>query len=258
MLQYLISAIPADTACGRIRGFKARHSDRRQKGDAMRILTVEDEPDLRDITAKRLKAEGYGVDTCSTGTDAQYYIENTSYDLVILDVMLPGADGITVLKNIRKKGIHTPVLLLTARDSIEDRVTGLDTGADDYLTKPFAFDELLARIRVLLRRKSGETTNLLSLGDLRMDLSAHRVTRQDTEIVLSAKEYAILEYMLRNKGTVLSRSRIEEHVWNYDFDGGSNVVDVYMRYLRKKIDAPFQKKLIHTVRGIGYTIKEES
>lgn len=137
-------------------------------------------------------------------------------------------------------------------------MTGLDTGADDYLTKPFAFDELLARIRVLLRRKSGETTNLLSLGDLRMDLSAHRVTRQDTEIVLSAKEYAILEYMLRNKGTVLSRSRIEEHVWNYDFDGGSNVVDVYMRYLRKKIDAPFQKKLIHTVRGIGYTIKEES
>ena len=224
----------------------------------MRILVVEDEPDLKEITAKRLKAEGYGVDTCDNGKDAQYYIEHTPYDLILLDVMLPGADGITVLKNIRKKGIKTPVLLLTARDSIEDRVTGLDNGADDYLTKPFAFDELLARIRVILRRRSNEASNKLVLGDLIMDLATHQVTRAGTEISLSAKEYAILEYMMHNKGMVLSRSRIEEHVWNYDFEGGSNVVDVYMRYLRKKIDAPFEKKLIHTVRGSGYVIKEGS
>ena len=224
----------------------------------MRILVVEDEPDLKEITAKRLKAEGYGVDTCDNGKDAQYYIEHTPYDLILLDVMLPGADGITVLKNIRKKGMKTPVLLLTARDSIEDRVTGLDNGADDYLTKPFAFDELLASIRVILRRRSNEASNRLVLGDLIMDLATHQVTRAGTEISLSAKEYAILEYMMHNKGMVLSRSRIEEHVWNYDFEGGSNVVDVYMRYLRKKIDAPFEKKLIHTVRGSGYVIKEGS
>ena len=224
----------------------------------MRILVVEDEPDLKEITAKRLKAEGYGVDTCDNGKDAQYYIEHTPYDQILLDVMLPGADGITVLKNIRKKGMKTPVLLLTARDSIEDRVTGLDNGADDYLTKPFAFDELLARIRVILRRRSNEASNRLVLGDLIMDLATHQVTRAGTEISLSAKEYAILEYMMHNKGMVLSRSRIEEHVWNYDFEGGSNVVDVYMRYLRKKIDAPFEKKLIHTVRGSGYVIKEGS
>ena len=224
----------------------------------MRILVVEDEPDLKEITAKRLKAEGYGVDTCDNGKDAQYYIEHTPYDLILLDVMLPGADGITVLKNIRKKGMKTPVLLLTARDSIEDRVTGLDNGADDYLTKPFAFDELLARIRVILRRRSNEASNRLVLGDLIMDLATHQVTRAGTEISLSAKEYAILEYMMHNKGMVLSRSRIEEHVWNYDFEGGSNVVDVYMRYLRKKIDAPFEKKMIHTVRGVGYVIKEGS
>ena len=154
--------------------------------------------------------------------------------------------------------MKTPVLLLTARDSIEDRVTGLDNGADDYLTKPFAFDELLARIRVILRRRSNEASNRLVLGDLIMDLATHQVTRAGTEISLSAKEYAILEYMMHNKGMVLSRSRIEEHVWNYDFEGGSNVVDVYMRYLRKKIDAPFEKKLIHTVRGSGYVIKEGS
>ena len=224
----------------------------------MRILVVEDEPDLKEITAKRLKAEGYGVDTCDNGKDAQYYIEHTPYDLILLDVMLPGADGITVLKNIRKKGMKTPVLLLTARDSIEDRVTGLDNGADDYLTKPFAFDELLARIRVILRRRSNEASNRLVLGDLIMDLATHQVTRAGTEISLSAKEYAILEYMMHNKGMVLSRSRIEEHVWNYDFEGGSNVVDVYMRYLRKKIDAPFEKKMIHTVRSSGYVIKEGS
>lgn len=223
----------------------------------MRILAVEDERDLLDVTAKRLEAQGYSVDRCTDGQEALDYAESAQYDLILLDIMLPKVDGLSVLRRLRGQGNRTPVLLLTARDSIEDRVQGLDGGADDYLTKPFAFEELLARVRVLLRRGTGEAANDLTLGDLSMDLAAHRVTRAGKEISLSAKEYAILEYMLLNRGVVLSRERIEEHVWNYDFEGGSNVVDVYMRYLRRKLDDPFEKKLIHTVRGSGYVIREE-
>ena len=223
----------------------------------MRILAVEDERDLLDVTAKRLEAQGYSVDRCTDGQEALDYAESAQYDLILLDIMLPKVDGLSVLRRLREQGNRTPVLLLTARDSIEDRVQGLDGGADDYLTKPFAFEELLARVRVLLRRGTGEAANELALGDLCMDLAAHRVTRAGKEIKLSAKEYAILEYMLLNRGVVLSRERIEEHVWNYDFEGGSNVVDVYMRYLRRKLDDPFEKKLIHTVRGSGYVIREE-
>ncbi|TCL43402.1 response regulator transcription factor [Harryflintia acetispora] len=223
----------------------------------MRILAVEDERDLLDVTAKRLEAQGYSVDRCTDGQEALDYAESAQYDLILLDIMLPKMDGLSVLRRLRGQGNRTPVLLLTARDSIEDRVQGLDGGADDYLTKPFAFEELLARVRVLLRRGTGEAANELALGDLCMDLAAHRVTRAGKEIKLSAKEYAILEYMLLNRGVVLSRERIEEHVWNYDFEGGSNVVDVYMRYLRRKLDDPFEKKLIHTVRGSGYVIREE-
>ncbi|PWM40548.1 MAG: DNA-binding response regulator [Clostridiales bacterium] len=223
----------------------------------MRILAVEDERDLLDVTAKRLEAQGYSVDRCTDGQEALDYAESAQYDLILLDIMLPKVDGLSVLRRLRGQGNRTPVLLLTARDSIEDRVQGLDGGADDYLTKPFAFEELLARVRVLLRRGTGEAANELALGDLCMDLAAHRVTRAGKEIKLSAKEYAILEYMLLNRGVVLSRERIEEHVWNYDFEGGSNVVDVYMRYLRRKLDDPFEKKLIHTVRGSGYVIREE-
>lgn len=224
----------------------------------MRLLYVEDEPALLQVTAKRLKAEGYGVDACADGAEALDYIEVTDYDAVILDIMLPGRDGLSILREMRAQGNHTPVLLLTARDTVADRVAGLDTGADDYLVKPFSFEELSARIRVLLRRSSQDpVSNLLELADLKMDLSARRVTRGGREIALSQKEYAVLEYLLRNQGAVLTRDQIEQHVWSYDFEGGSNVVDVYIRYVRKKIDAGSTQKLIHTVRGMGYVLKAE-
>ncbi len=224
----------------------------------MRLLYVEDEEDIRTVTARRLAAEGYSVDTCADGQQAWDYLEVTHYDAVILDLMLPKLDGLTLLRRMREAGNAVPVLLLTARDAVEDRVAGLDAGADDYLVKPFAYDELSARVRVLLRRGPAEQiTSVLTLDDLSMDLSAHQVTRGGQILALSAKEYAILEYMLRNKGVVLSRDRIEQHVWNYDFEGGSNVVDVYIRYLRRKIDAGFEKKLLHTVRGAGYVLRSE-
>ena len=192
----------------------------------MRILIVEDEPDLLDALKKQLQSSGYSVDACGDGLDAEHYLQMASYDAVVLDIMLPGIDGLELLKRMRAKGDSTHVLLLTALDSLENKVRGLDAGADDYLVKPFAFDELLARLRVLVRRRTGQTTN-------------------------------VLEYLLRNQGRVLSREKIENHVWNYDFEGGSNVVDVYIRYLRKKIDACFDKKLLHTIRGAGYVLKEE-
>ena len=222
----------------------------------MRILVAEDEKELLEILVKRLKEEGYGVDGCKNGTDASYYLENTAYDLAILDIMMPGKDGLAILKELRNAKNDLPVLLLTARDAVEDRVRGLDTGADDYLTKPFAFDELLARIRMLLRRRSADKSDVLTAGDLTMELSTHMVKRAGREITLSAREFAILEVLLRNKGAVLSRSQLESHVWDYDFEGGSNIVDVYVRYLRKKIDDGSENKLIQTVRGVGYTIRE--
>ena len=219
----------------------------------MRILIVEDEPDLLDALKKQLQSSGYSVD----GLDAEDYLKMATYDAVVLDIMLPGIDGLTLLKKMRAEGNTTHVLLLTALDSIENKVNGLDAGADDYLVKPFAYDELLARLRVLLRRRSGQTTNVLEYGGLVMDLNSRTVTRDGTEITLSSKEFAVLEYLLRNPGRVLSRDKIENHVWNYDFEGGSNVVDVYIRYLRKKIDTGFNKKLLHTIRGAGYVLREE-
>lgn len=223
----------------------------------MRILIAEDEPDLLDVTIKRLKDAGYGVDGCSDGEDAAYYLETTNYDLAILDIMMPKKDGLTVLRERRAAGDSTPIMLLTARDAIGDRVAGLDSGADDYLTKPFSFDELLARVRMLLRRSSPDKTDILTFSDLTMELSTRRVTRSGKEIELSSREFAILEYLMRNRGNVLSREQIGNHVWDYGFEGGSNIVDVYVRYLRRKIDEPFPKKLIHTVRGAGYLLKEE-
>ncbi|HIT53614.1 MAG TPA: response regulator transcription factor [Candidatus Fimivicinus intestinavium] len=224
----------------------------------MRLLYVEDEPALLQVTAKRLKAEGYGVDACMDGEEALDFIEMTDYDAIILDIMLPGRDGLSILRQMRAQGNHTPVLLLTARDTIADRVAGLDTGADDYLVKPFSFEELSARIRVLLRRTAQDTaSSLLTAADLTMDLNTRRVTRGGQEIPLSQKEYAVLEYLLRNQGAVLTRDQIEQHVWSYDFEGGSNVVDVYIRYVRKKIDAGHEPKLIHTVRGMGYVLRAE-
>lgn len=221
----------------------------------MRILVAEDERDLNRIIAQKLTAEGYGVDTCYDGQEALDYIDAADYDAVILDIMMPKANGLEVLLRMRAKDNRTPVLFLTARDAVFDRVLGLDSGANDYLVKPFAFDELMARLRVLTRESGGHTTNVFTAGDLSMDVTSHTVTRDGREIVLSAKEFAILEYLLRNKGAVLSREKIESHIWNFDYEGGSNVVDVYIRYLRKKIDDGFAPKLIHTIRGVGYTIK---
>ena len=224
----------------------------------MRLLVAEDERDLNRLIRKTLEKEGYGVDACFDGEEALYYLEHTDYDGAILDIMMPKRDGLSVLKAIRQKGSSLPVLFLTAKDSISDRVLGLDSGADDYLIKPFDFDELLARIRVMTRKRTPHTSSVLTVGDLTLDTGTHQVTRGGRPIDLSAREYAILEYMCMNPGIVLSREKIEDHIWNYDYSGGSNVVDVYISYLRKKIDGGQEKKLIRTVWGSGWTIKEEA
>ena len=226
----------------------------------MRILVVEDEKNLNDIIVKKLKKEKYGVDSCFDGEEAIDYIVAAEYDVVILDIMLPKLNGFEVLKSIRSKNIKTPVLLLTAKDGIEDRVQGLDLGADDYLIKPFAFDELLARIRVLLRRNAVNTnaSNIYKIANLTVDIDSRSVFRDDKSIKLSTREFTILEYLIRNKGKVLSRDSIEQHIWDYDHEGGTNVVDVYIRYLRKKIDDGYSPKLIYTIRNIGYVRKVEN
>ena len=224
----------------------------------MRILVVEDEVNLNDIIVKKLRLEHYGVDSCFDGKEALDYIFSAEYDVILLDIMLPKLDGFEVLKKIRNKNIKTPVLLLTARDGIEDRVQGLDFGADDYLIKPFAFDELLARIRVLLRRNTNNASNVFTIANLTVNCDSHEVSRDKISIKLSTREFTILEYMIRNKEKVLSREKIEQHIWDYNYEGGTNVVDVYIRYLRKKIDNNFSPKLIHTIRGIGYILKVEN
>lgn len=221
----------------------------------MRLLIAEDEKQLNKILTQQLKDSGYTVDSCFDGEDALDHLAAADYDGVILDIMMPKADGLTVLKTIRQKGLETPVLFLTAKDSVADRVEGLDLGADDYLTKPFAFEELLARVRVLVRKKTGSRTNVHQLADLSLDTLSRQVKRGNTEIPLSSKEFAILEYMIMNKNVVLSRDTLERHIWNYEYEGSSNMVDVYIRYLRKKIDEGFEPKLIHTVRGAGYVLK---
>ena len=227
----------------------------------MRILVVEDEKKINDIIVKTLKQEKYGVDSCFDGEEALDYIFSVEYDIILLDIMLPKKDGFEVIKSIRKKGIKTPVLFLTARDEIEDRVKGLDLGADDYLVKPFAFEELLARIRVLLRKNSSsgeDNGNVLKIANLTVDCNKHEVFRDDILIKLSAKEFSILEYMMRNRGRVVSKEKIEEHVWDFDYEGGSNIVEVYIKFLRKKIDNDFSPKLIHTIRRVGYILKVEN
>ena len=226
----------------------------------MRILVVEDEKNLNDIIVKKLKNEKYGVDSCFDGKDAIDYILATEYDVIILDIMLPKLNGFEVLKSIRNKNIKTPVLMLTAKDGIEDKVQGLDLGADDYLIKPFSFDELLARIRVLLRRNStnNNANNIYKIANLTEDIDSRSVFRDDKSIKLSTREFTILEYLIRNKGKVLSRDSIEQHIWDYEYEGGTNVVDVYIRYLRKKIDDGYSPKLIYTIRNIGYVLKVEN
>ena len=223
----------------------------------MRILIAEDEEDMNRLIKKSLEKEGYGVDTCFDGKEALYYLEHTDYDAAILDIMMPEADGLTVLKAIRKKGLDLPVMFLTAKDSIPDRVLGLDSGADDYLIKPFDFDELLARVRSMTRKRTPHTSSAITIGDLTLDTGSHTVTRAGKTIDLSSREYSILEYMCMNPGIVLSREKIEDHIWNYDYSGGSNVVDVYISYLRKKIDGGQSHKLIRTVWGAGWMIKED-
>ena len=224
----------------------------------MRILVAEDERDLNEILCKKLRSEDYCVDGCFDGEEALDYLASVEYDAVILDIMMPKRSGLQVVEQLRRQGDHTPVLFLTARDSIDDRVTGLDAGADDYLVKPFAFDELLARLRVMTRKRGGERSNLFTIDDLTLDIRSKRVERGGVELKLSAKEYALLEYLIRNQGVVLSRDKICRHIWNYDYEGSSNVVDVYIRYLRKKLDDGHTPKLLHTVRGAGYVLREEA
>ncbi|MDO4539604.1 MAG: response regulator transcription factor [Syntrophomonadaceae bacterium] len=224
----------------------------------MRILVVEDEPALNDVVVKKLQTAHYSVDACFNGNDAVDYMNGAEYDAIVLDIMLPGINGLEFLRWLRSRQDNTPVLLLTARDSIEDRVTGLDAGADDYLVKPFALDELLARIRGIIRRAGHQISNRFTLADLTVDCDTRTVMRGDSPISLSSKEFAILEYMIRNSGIVLSREKIGRHIWNYDYEGGSNVVDVYIRYLRKKIDDAHSRKLIHTVRGAGYVLRDDT
>ena len=223
----------------------------------MRILLAEDEDDLREVTVKRLKTEGFGVDGCRDGQEALEYLDAADYNLVILDIMMPRLDGLSVLRKMRSGGNPVPVLLLTAKDAVSDRVQGLDAGADDYLTKPYAFEELMARIRALVRRNSTEKSDVLTVGDLSVELSTKRVMRGGKEILLSAKEFGLLETLIRHKGQVLSRAQLENQVWDFGFEGSSNIVDVYIRYLRRKVDDPFEKKLIHTILGAGYVLKEE-
>lgn len=222
----------------------------------MRILVAEDERDLNRLLTEALGRAGYGVDSCFDGEAALDYLLCAEYDAIVLDVMMPRMDGYQFLRRIRESGDETPVIFLTARSSIDDRVQGLDMGADDYLVKPFEMDELLARLRVMTRKRSGQHSSLYTLADLTLDAAAKRVERGSQAVELSAKEFAILEYMLRNKGTVLSREQIVGNVWNYDYLGSSNVVDVYISYLRKKIDGDHEQKLIHTVWGTGWVLKE--
>ena len=223
----------------------------------MRFLLAEEEDDLREVTVTRLKTEGFGVDGCRDGQEALEYLDAADYNLVILDIMMPRLDGLSVLRKMRSGGNPVPVLLLTAKDAVSDRVQGLDAGADDYLTKPYAFEELMARIRALVRRNSTEKSDVLTVGDLSVELSTKRVMRGGKEILLSAKEFGLLETLIRHKGQVLSRAQLENQVWDFGFEGSSNIVDVYIRYLRRKVDDPFEKKLIHTIRGAGYVLKEE-
>lgn len=221
----------------------------------MRVLLVEDDIHLSASLAASLRGAGHAVDVVVDGEQAELYAESTAYDGIILDVMLPKRDGILVCRTLRTRGLTTPILMLTARDAIEDRVQGLDSGADDYLVKPFALHELLARLRALLRRNAPSKTGALTLGDLTADPATHAVARAGRHILLSTREFALLEYFLRNPRQILTREMIESHIWDYDFMGVSNVVDVYIRRLRRKIDDPFAEKMIETVRGLGYRIR---
>ena len=221
----------------------------------MRILIVEDEKKVAGFIKKGLEEETYAVDVAYDGEEGFHLASMNDYDMIILDWMLPKMDGLEVLTRLRDKKVSTPILLLTAKDAVDDKVTGLNNGADDYLTKPFAFSELLARIRSLLRRGQAETQTELKVGDLILDMVSHKVSRGGEEIELTGKEYSLLEYFMRNEGKVLTRTMIAEHVWDYNFDTFTNVIDVYVNHLRKKIDKKYPAKLLHTLRGVGYVMR---
>lgn len=223
----------------------------------MRVLVVEDEKNLNRIITEAMEDEKYSVDSCYDGAEALDFALATDYDVIILDVNLPKMDGFTMVGKLRAEGKNTPVLFLTARDSVMDKVTGLEAGGDYYLTKPFSFDELRAVVHVMTRKYTGSKTNEYKVADLVVDSAAKTVTRAGRSIDLTSKEFALLEYMIRNKGVVLTREMIEDNLWNYDYEGGTNVVDVYIGYLRRKVDKEFDKKLIHTVWGTGWVLRED-
>ncbi len=223
----------------------------------MRVLIVEDEVKMAGLLRRGFREEGLAADIASSGDDALWMARATEYDAIVLDVMLPGADGFEVCRRLREAGTWSPVLMLTARDAVEDRVTGLDAGADDYLTKPFSFAELLARLRALARRPPLERPAVVDVGDLRLDPATRQVWRGDVEIQLSTKEFALLETFMRRPGQVLSRYQLLEHCWDYGYENRSNVVDVYVRYLREKVDRPFGRTSLETVRGAGYRLRRD-
>jgi len=223
----------------------------------MRILVVEDHVRMADLLRRGLSEDGYAVDVAATGEDGEWLARENDYDAIVLDVVLPGIDGFELSGRLRECGRWAPILMLTARDAVEDRVRGLDAGADDYLTKPFAFGELLARVRALTRRAVAERPAALVVGDLTLDPAGRTVRRGETPVELTAKEFAVLEYLMRHRGEVLSRTQLIEHAWDFAFEGDSNVVDVYIRYLREKVDRPFGRRSIETVRGAGYRLRDE-
>lgn len=223
----------------------------------MKILVVEDEKDLNRVITKHLKKNNYSVDSCFDGEQALDYVLYGEYDLIITDIMMPKVDGYQFIKQLRNKKNTTPVIMLTAKDSLDDKVLGLDSGADDYIVKPFEFDELLARIRVLMRRNYGFTTNIIEVDDVILDISKKLVTRSDESIDLTGKEYEVLEYLFKNKTRITSREQILNHVWDYDYEGSSNIIDVIIKNIRKKLDVGSKKPIIHTKRGLGYFVKED-
>ena len=224
----------------------------------MKVLVVEDEQKVANFLQKGLKEEQFVVDVAYDGLEGESLALENEYDLILLDVMLPGKDGVMVLETLRARKIETPVIMLTAKDMVVDKLKGFDAGCDDYIPKPFSFEELLARIRAVLRRRSGAGGNVLNFADLTLDLISHKVIRGGKEIELTAKEYALMEYLMRNPNRVLTRTMITQQVWDYNFDSFTNVIDVYVNYLRNKVDRGFPQKLIHTVRGVGYILKESA
>ena len=221
----------------------------------MRILLAEDQEKLNSVVAHKLAKEGYAVDSCYDGVEAWDYIESTEYDIVLLDIMMPGMSGLDVLKKMRDAGKHTPVIMMTALGQTDDKITGLDVGADDYLVKPVDLDEMIARIRSVVRRSGNKSSNIIQIQDLTVDIAAKSVSRCGDDIPLTAKEYNIFEYLVQNSGRIISKEQILDHIWNFDFEGDVSIIDVYMHHIRKKVDGKYENKLIRTVKGAGYVVK---